>query len=100
MASVTNLNNDRRPDLIVKAENACMHGANIIPFWIFRNTARGYELVLLTYALAVTVLPTSTNSHRNIRAQAVIRATHVATVIYRFNGRTYRAARRRSEPIN
>lgn len=56
MASVVNLNNDRRPDLIVRADNACMFGANIVPFWIFRNTARGYELVLQVHTLGVTIL--------------------------------------------
>ena len=38
-------------DLLVKAKDGCLFGANIGPFWIFRKTQHGYELLLRRNAL-------------------------------------------------
>ena len=48
-ASEIHLNGDDLADLVVTAANPCLLGANIGPFWVFRNTPRGYELVLNVY---------------------------------------------------
>src|SRR5260370_14708380 len=37
--------------LVVRAENGCLWGANIGPFWVFRHTDLGFELVLDASAL-------------------------------------------------
>src|SRR6266446_4003513 len=53
------LNGNGDADLIVTARNACLLGANIVPFWVFRNTQRGHELVLSVSALGLDVLNTT-----------------------------------------
>jgi hypothetical protein len=45
IASEIDFNHDNMPDLVVKPEEACLFGANIGPFWVFRKTVRGYEKV-------------------------------------------------------
>lgn len=92
-ASAIDLNGDRRPDLVVKPENSCLYGANIAPFWVFRNTGRGYALVLRTDALNLQILPARTRGYRNIRARAAS-ARQVFARLYRFDGESYRASRR------
>lgn len=92
-ASVIQLNNDRLPDLVVKAEDAGLFGANIGPFWVFRNTGRGYALALRVDTLGLEVLPGRTRGYRNIRTQAAS-ARQVFTRNFAFNGRSYREVRR------
>ena len=92
-ASAIHLNADRLPDLIVKAENSCLFGANIAPFWVFRNTGRGYALALRVNTLALDVLPARTRGYRNIRASAAT-ASRVITRHFRFDGQSYRESRR------
>jgi hypothetical protein len=70
-ASQVHLKAGRVLDLVVKASNGCLFGANIGPFWIFRSTDRGYEEVLSTNALALDILPTSSNGYRTVSARAV-----------------------------
>jgi len=77
-------------DLVVAAKNPCLFGANLVPFWVFRNTPHGHELVLNVSALSLDVLNTKTNNYRDIRtARATARS--VRTVIFRFDGKEYRA---------
>jgi len=45
-ASVVHLSNSRNPDLIVQPNQVCLFGANIGPFWVFRNIPKGYKLAL------------------------------------------------------
>ena len=92
-ASAINLNGDQLPDLIIKPVNSCLFGANIGPFWVFRNTGKGYALALRTDALELEVLPTKTRNYRNIRASAAS-ARQVFKRLYRFDGQSYRPSRR------
>ncbi|HEX7314732.1 MAG TPA: hypothetical protein VF297_12475 [Pyrinomonadaceae bacterium] len=92
-ASEVHLNGDKLPDLVVKPQNACLNGANIGPFWVFRNTGRGYALVLRADTLGLEVLRTRTRGYRNIRLSSAT-ARRVQTSLLKFDGKTYRAARR------
>jgi hypothetical protein len=87
-ASQIHLDGPGEIDLLVKAKNGCLFGANIGPFWIFRKTQRGYELVLNVSALGLELLPSRTNGHKDVSAVAVAGGEAV-TVIYKFNGRRY-----------
>ncbi|HVF55387.1 MAG TPA: hypothetical protein VM934_04505 [Pyrinomonadaceae bacterium] len=93
VASNIHLNADKLPDLIVKPENACLFGANIGPFWVFRNTGRGYALALRVDTLGLEVLPARTRGYRNIRTTAAS-ARQVFTRVFRFNGQSYQGSRR------
>ena len=66
VASEINLRDDNLADLIVMAAEPRLLGANIVPFWIFRNTLKGHELILSVSALSLDVLNTKTNGYRDI----------------------------------
>lgn len=88
-AAAVRLDDDARADLVVKAEHPCLLGANIGPFWVFRNAGRGnYSLVLDESTLSLRVLRTRTNGLRDIRTQAAS-AREVYTSVWKFNGRSY-----------
>ena len=84
------LNDDGGSGLVVAARNSCLFGVNLVPFWVFRNTPRGHELVLSVSALGLDVLNTKTNNYRDIRASAAT-ARRVQTIIFKFDGKEYRA---------
>ena len=90
VGSQIHLNGDGDADLVVTARNECLLGANIIPFWVFRNTRQGHELVLSVSALGLDVLNTKTNNYRDIRTSAAT-ARAAYTVIFKFDGKEYRA---------
>jgi hypothetical protein len=90
VGSTIRLKNDRHADLLVTGRNECLLRANLIPFWVFRNTPQGNELVLRVTALGLDVLNSKTKNYRDIRTgSATARAVH--TVIFKFNGKEYRA---------
>jgi len=81
---------DGDADLVVTARNECLLGANIIPFWVFRNTPQGQQLILSVSALGLDVLNTRTNNYRDIRTGAAT-ARSVHTMIFKFDGKEYRS---------
>ena len=87
-ASEIHLDGPTESDLIVKAKNACLWGANIGPFWVFRKTPNGHSLVLSTVALGLQVLKTKTNAFRDIRAGAIA-SLKPSYVMYKFDGHNY-----------
>lgn len=87
-ASAISLNEDRKFDLVVKPENSCLFGANIVPFWIFRATKSGYELVLKTHTLGLSILRSKNNGYRDVEADAAT-AAMIYGVAYKFNGKRY-----------
>ena len=86
-------------DLIVKAKDACLFGANIGPFWVFRNTPQGYKLVLSISALGIQVLPSRSHNCRDILAGAVA-AGKAVNVTYKFDGKSYREFSTKVEEIH
>lgn len=94
-ASEIRLNADDLPDLVVQPQNACLNGANLGPFWVFRNTGRGYALALRADTLSLEVLATKTRGYRDIRLRSAT-ARQVLTRVFKFDGQSYRAARRRA----
>ena len=89
VASEINLKDDNMSDLIVMAAAPRLLGANIVPFWIFRGTTQGHELVLTVSALSLEVLDTKTNGYRDIRTGAAT-AKSGYRIIFRFDGKVYR----------
>jgi hypothetical protein len=88
-ASEIHLSRPSEVDLLVKAKDGCLFGANIGPFWIFKNAPEGYELLLQVNVLAVELLRNKTNGYRNVSAGAVAGGKAVF-VLYKFDGRKYR----------
>jgi len=97
-ATEVDLHHGAASGLIVKAENPCLFGANIIPFWVFSRGSNGYALVLRTDALSVELLNTWTNNYRDIRASAAT-AREVLTADYRFKDGRYQRVRNPRTPI-
>jgi hypothetical protein len=98
VGSRIDLNDDGLPDLVVMAANPHLLGANIVPFWIFRNTQQGHQLALHAMTLGLEVMKTKTRGYRNIRTTEVA-AGEIFDTVYLFNGSEYRAARRTKERI-
>lgn len=77
-----------RFDLDLKPSNRCLFGANIGPFWLFRITSTGYQLILDTDAHDLIALSTRTNGFRDVELESAT-ATMVSTTIFKFDGRKY-----------
>lgn len=92
------LNADGRPDLVVKAEEACLWGANVGPYWVFRNQPQGYELALQAHALCLEVLPARARGYRHLRTAAATAVSQI-TVAYTWDGRRYRAGKRQVKAL-
>jgi hypothetical protein len=97
-ASQIHLDGAGEIDLLVKAKNGCLLGANIGPFWIFRKAQDGYELVLNVSALGLELLPTRTNGHKDVSAGAVA-GGEFGTVVYKFDGRRYQEFGNKAQEI-
>jgi len=79
-------------DLVVTTRNECLLGANVVPFWVFRNTPQGHQLVLSVSALGLDVLNTKTKTYRDIRLSAAT-AQRVRTTLFKFDGKEYRSGK-------
>jgi hypothetical protein len=91
---------DRLPDTPPgePSQNACLMGANTAQFWVLRETASGFVLVLSEPAHDLEVLRTRTKGFRDVRLSAAT-ARSMTILTYRFNGRSYEIAKRTSELI-
>lgn len=69
-----------------------LRDAHYAPFWLFRKTTRGYDLVLAFRGDGLEVLNEKTNTHRDIAAYRFAEANG-STTIYRFDGTKYRRFR-------
>lgn len=88
-ASNIQLHGGNARDLIVQSSEPCLAGANIAPFWIFKKTQRGYDLILSTDALGLEILSSTTNGYRDIRGTQAT-AEKTINVVFRFDGRMYK----------
>ena len=91
-ASEIDLNEDKKPDLIIKAKDACLFGANQGPFWIFYQMPDGYKKILSANGLQLKILPEKTNSFNRIEVSKVV-SMKPAHQIYSFQNGEYRSAK-------
>lgn len=89
IASAVDLKGDRADDLVVVANNPCLFGANIVPFWVFRKASDNYQLVLAAHGLQLELLASRTRTVRNVRVHSAT-ARKVSSKLYRFDGSAYR----------
>lgn len=87
-ASEIDLNGDRRMDLIIKAKDACLFGANQGPFWVFQKMPDGYQQVLSANGLGLAVMPKKVNSFNQIEISKVA-AQKPAIKVYSFKAGKY-----------
>lgn len=95
-ASQIHLDGPNEADLLVKAKDRCLFGANIGPFWIFKSSPQGYRLVLAVSALGVDVLRHKTNGMRDVSAGAVAGGKAVS-VRFKFDGQKYAQSETKTE---
>ncbi|MEP6924014.1 MAG: hypothetical protein ABI954_06095 [Pyrinomonadaceae bacterium] len=88
-AAKVDLNGDQVTDYVVKAENSCLFGANLAPFWIFHNLTTRYSLVLRADTLGLEILPETTEDYHNIKLSRAT-AIEVSENILKFDGAKYR----------
>jgi hypothetical protein len=87
-ASEVDLNADRLNDIIVQGVNPRLLGANVGPFWVFRNTGKNYKLVVTTSALGLEILEEKTKGYRDIRASQAT-AKELLTTTFKYDGTAY-----------
>jgi hypothetical protein len=90
VAAEVDLKHGESRGLVVRAENGCLWGANIGPFWVFRHTDLGYEVVLDASALGLELLDTRTNGFRDLRLSSAS-GGEVHSTVFKFSGGKYRA---------
>ncbi len=90
-ATWVDLNNDRIPELIVKAENLCACGASgNCTHWVFQKTEVGY--VTLVNGLSGQRLYPKTavsNGFKDLVTEEHISAAETAMIVHKWNGRAY-----------
>jgi len=97
-ASVIHLGTSGETDFVVVAEGPLI-GANVTTFWVIRSTPSGYEVVLNAPAHDLSVKPGRAVGLRDIEMLAAT-AVQVHTVMYRFDGKSYKVFRDTWEPIH
>ncbi|HKM66986.1 MAG TPA: hypothetical protein VJX70_07465 [Candidatus Acidoferrum sp.] len=95
-ASQIHLDGPDEVDLLAKGKDGCLFGANMGPFWIFRNTPQEYKLVLTVSALGVDILRNKTNGLRDVSAVAVAGGKWVS-VSFKFDGQKYQQSETKTE---
>lgn len=109
VGSQIRLNGSQEIDLIVMprqlplkanapTDNACLYGAHVAPFWVFRETANKSTLVLGLSAVGLEVLNTRSNGYRDIRLWSSTAVTQT-TFIFHFDGHQYLKYKEKTEPI-
>lgn len=86
-ASEIDLNSDKRMDLIVKAKDGCLFGANQGPFWIFQNASDGYLQIFSASGLQLAVLPKRTNSFNRIKVSKAVSMKPASRTFFFKNGK-------------
>jgi hypothetical protein len=90
LAAEVDLKHGDPSGLVVRADNGCLWGANIGPFWVFRRADIGYELFLDASALGLELLETRTNGYRDIRLNSAS-GGEVHSTVFKFIEGRYRA---------
>ena len=97
LASEIHLGGPDETVLIVMGEGH-LRGANVISFWVFRKSPRGYELILDVVAHDLTVKATRWKGYRIIETAKL--TSSIGTIAtYRFDGKRYRLYKTKSQPI-
>ena len=96
-ASTIHLSKLSQKDLVVMAVGP-LAGGNVVTFWVFRWTAHGHELVLMTPAHDLAVKSSRWKGYRDIELTSMSAVT-VSTVLCRFDGRRYARYESKTENI-
>ncbi len=87
------LNGDGRPDYIVDISGGFCGTLANCPHWIYRKQRGGFERIGYDGgSRVITPRKTSTGGYRDLRAEAGSTASEDVVVIYKYDGRGYRAA--------
>ncbi len=82
-----NVNDDNRPDLLVKAKSFLM-GANVTRYWIFERRKQGYILVFEDATFGLSILKSKSKGYRIIET-AYPSGAKAYTTYFRFDGKKY-----------
>lgn len=96
-ASIVHLTRPEKQDLVIMGQGP-LAGANVIMFWIFRDTGHGYDLALRTGGHDLHVKRHPTNGYRDLEADSVT-LMQFHSVLYCFDGNRYVIHREKTEPI-
>jgi len=94
--SEVHLSSPAEADLVVMGTHFA-RGAYTSTFWVLRKLQGGYRVVLRDNAHDVELQKTRTNGLRSIRS-VIVTLRYGTTAEYEFDGKTYKIARRTSQP--
>ncbi|MCI0489451.1 MAG: hypothetical protein L0229_22895 [Blastocatellia bacterium] len=84
------LNRDGRPEYHLQPQGGCTCGAQNCSFWIYRQVADGFVLMLDTSGLGLSIEKTVTNGYFDVSVGAHNNALTRYITYYRFDGKEYR----------
>jgi hypothetical protein len=87
LASEVHLAGPKENDVVVMGQ-CPVCGANVAPFWLFRPSNRGYELLMFGRGLALRIIDHRTNGYLDIETSMVM-TQKPWTGIWRFDGKKY-----------
>jgi hypothetical protein len=98
LTSEIHLHRSSETDYVVLPHHICISGVNITPFWIFRDTPNGLNLILRAAAHDLTIEQETSNGYKNIRT-GIATASIGTITTYKFDGSEYKLYRTKSSPI-
>jgi hypothetical protein len=96
VASRIHLNGQHEVGLVVMPENGCLLGANTAPFWIFRKTTKGHQLILDISVHDLRFLESKTHGLRDIETSSST-AVERTVLLFKFDGQIYQLSERRTD---
>lgn len=99
-ASKVTLRKGEVSGLLVKPteKSGCLMGANMGPFWLFRRTRNGYQLILSESGLGLSILDGRKSAYSDIELGAAVQAGSIVVYrLYRFRSGRYNLVQRREE---
>ena len=99
VASEVHLSSASETDFVVLSKNGCLLGANVGPFWIVRQAPNESKVILSIGGHDLDILRTQWKGYSEVRVASAT-AKMFSSTTYRFDGRTYRTYKSKSEPIH
>lgn len=101
VASEIRLSRMSSSGLVVRGEQRCLGGAHIAQFWVLAKSAAGYRIVFRGRADGLSVLPTHTNTYRDLQLVIITQAgAYVDYVTLRYLKGEYHVSGHRMEHPN
>ena len=83
-----NVNDDGKPDYLVKSELSCLYGPRAATWWIYSQGPKGFSLVFNDTVLSLTIGGRKTNGYRDIQTDTTM--VNIIRNTWKYNGHVYK----------